>query len=145
MQRSAYLETHDELTGLPNRRCVDELACALCLDQKSDLVVVLVDFGTTHAGALKAIAQRLRDCARGDDVVAHLDDGRFALILTPRISHDDEAKLLLRLRAAIAEPVATSAGSVSATLGVAYCPEDGTSLERLLAQASLRMRGPGAH
>ena len=142
--RSAYVDTHDELTGLPNRRCVDELARALALDQKSDLVIVLVQFGAVDADSLKTIAQRLRECARGDDVVARLDDGRFVILLTPRVGRNDEAKLLTRLRCAIAAPTAADSIGAAATVGVAYCPEDGTSLDQLLAQASLRLRAQDA-
>lgn len=134
--RSANVETHDELTGLPNRHCVDELARALALDHKSDLVVVLVECNAPDADALKTIAQRLRDCARSDDLVARLDEGHFILMLTPRIGRDDEARLLARLRSAIEGHVAGGADGVA----VARCPEDGTSLDQLLARASLRMR-----
>ncbi|HXD52547.1 MAG TPA: diguanylate cyclase [Burkholderiales bacterium] len=134
--RSAYVETHDELTGLPNRRCVDELARALALDAKSALVVMLIELPKIDAQMRKIIAERLRACARGDDVIACVGDGRFAVLLTPHIGPDAEGKLLARLRIAIGSNLL----DVPATIGVARCPEDGTSIDQLLAQASSRMR-----
>jgi diguanylate cyclase (GGDEF)-like protein len=134
--RSTYVETHDELTGLPNRRCVDELAHALALDAKSALVIVLIELPQVDDALRKIIAQRLRTCARGDDVVACLDDNSFAVLLTPHIGPDGEDKLLGRLRIA----VGTDMLGLTATIGIARCPEDGTRLEQLLAKADQRMR-----
>src|SRR4051812_20956770 len=93
----SYLETHDELTGLPDRGCVDRFARALALDAKSDLVVVLVELPPLNDGMRKTIVQRLRACARGDDVLARIDADRFALLLTPRLGANDEDRLLMRL------------------------------------------------
>jgi len=138
--RSAYVETHDELTGLPNRRCVDELARALALDARSALVVMLIELPKIDAQLRKFIAERLRACARGDDVVACVDDDRFAVLLSPHIGPDAEGKLLARLRAA----TASDRLDVPAMIGVARCPEDGTSLDQLLAHASSRMRAQDA-
>ena len=149
-QSHAYVATHDELTGLPNRRCIDELARALGLDEKSDLVVVLIalngietvdeDTGSIKRDdVLKTLAHGVRSCARSDDVVARLSPSQLVLLLTPRIGGDEEARLLGRLRAAIAEPLSHLQG-VSACVGVARCPEDGTALEALLAAAERRMR-----
>ena len=137
---ASYRETHDELTGLPNRRGIDELAHALALDAKSDLVLVLIELQSSGQDLRRTVAQRLRACARGDDVVAHLDDGRFAVLLTPRIDADDEDRLLARLRTALGADLPDT----DPTLGVAHCPEDGTRLEQLLACASRRLRGVAA-
>ena len=134
---ASYSETHDALTGLPNRCGIDELARALALDAKSDLVLVLIELQALGTDLCKTIGQRLRACARGDDVVAYLDDDRFAVLLTPRIDADGEDKLLARLRTAIGADML----GIDAALGVAHCPEDGTQLEQLLAHASRRMRG----
>jgi diguanylate cyclase (GGDEF)-like protein len=147
--RSAHVERHDELTGLPNRRCVEELAHALSLDDKSDLVVVLMefDFDAAHAPGrrdhtIKTIARRLRACARGDDVVARMSEDCFVQMLTPRVGQNEEAGLLERLQATIAKPIVDDTGilQISARLGVARCPEDGLSLDQLLACARARMQ-----
>jgi diguanylate cyclase (GGDEF)-like protein len=149
-QSHAYIATHDELTGLPNRRCIDDLARALGLDAKSDLVVVLIALDGIEAvdddtssvkrdDVLKTLAHGVRGCARSDDVVARLSPSELVLMLTPRIGGDEEARLLERLRRAIAEPL-SHLQNVSARVGVARCPEDGTALEALLAAAERRMR-----
>lgn len=143
---SAYAETHDQLTGLPNRRCVEELARALSLDARSDLVVVLLDFDfhtqLPRDRAVTIIAQCLRSCARGDDLVARMSEERFLMLLTPRIAEAEESRLLSRLRAAIAGLIAQDVdmAGVSAAIGVAHCPEDGVAIDQLLLRASARMQ-----
>ena len=136
-----HLETHDELTGLPNRHCVDELGRAMALDAKSDLVVVLMQLPPLSDGMRKAIAQRLRTCARGDDVIARIGDDCFAVLLTPRIGPVDEDKLLARLRIATGAQVL----GISAAFGIARCPEDGTDVDALLAHAGARLRDAATH
>lgn len=131
-----HVEKHDELTGLPNRSCVAELGRALALDAKSDLVIVLIELPPLADGMRKTIAQRLRACARGDDVLARIDDDHFALLLTPRLGVGDEDRLLARLRIATGAQVL----GFSAALGIARCPEDGTDVEALLAHAATRLR-----
>jgi diguanylate cyclase (GGDEF)-like protein len=145
---SAYADTHDLLTGLPNRRCVEELTKALALDRNSDLVAVLIDFGlpgdipsALRDETLRAMAQRLRTCARGDDVVALLNDNCFLILLTPRIGRDEEMRFLERLRTALAEPLTTTSALLVANVGLARCPEDGVTLDELLARATSRLPG----
>ena len=133
--------THDELTGLPNRGCIDELAHALALDAKSDLTIVLIGLADLSNDMRKMIAQRLRACARGDDVIARIGEDRFAMLLTPRLGPDQEDKLLGRLRTAIGVHVL----GIAATFGIAHCPEDGTNLDELLAHAGHRLRSETAH
>ena len=132
----SYFETHDELTGLPNRRCVDDLAQALHLDAHADLVAVLIELPCLDDALRKAIAGRLRACARGDDMLARVGEDRYVMLLTPRIAAEEESKLLARLSTAIGAHVL----GITAAFGIARCPEDGTSIEQLLAQASTRIR-----
>jgi GGDEF domain-containing protein len=132
----SYVETHDELTGLPNRRCVDDLARAMHLDDHADLVVVLIELPSLSDALRKAIATRLRACARGDDMIARVGDDRYLMLLTPRIGADEESKLLARLRTALGTHVL----GITAQFGIARCPEDGTDIEQLLAHAGARLR-----
>ena len=136
MPAHAHELTHDELTGLPNRRSMDALASALALDAKSDLVLVLIELPPLTDDTRRTIGQRLRVCARGDDVIARISENRFAMLLTPRIGRDDEDKLLARLRIAVGAQLL----GIVAAFGVARCPEDGTGFETLLACADARLR-----
>jgi GGDEF domain-containing protein len=135
------LETHDNLTGLPNRNSIDELGRALALDVKSDLVVVVIELPPLGDDMRRTVAQRLRTCARGDDVIARIGDDCFAVLLTPRIGPEDEGKLLARLRIATGAHVL----GINVAFGVARCPEDGTEVETLLAHARTRLRDMVAH
>jgi len=134
----SHAEMHDELTGLPNRRGVDDLMRSLHLDQKSDVVLVLIELPSLSDATRRALAYRLRGCARGDDVIARVGDDRYAMLLTPRISADGEDKLLARLHVATGAQVL----GISVAFGIARCPEDGTSFEELLACAGARLREP---
>ena len=134
---SVHAHRYDELTGLPNRSCIEDLARAVIVDAKSDLVVVLIDLPDVSDEMRKSTAQRLRAGARGDDVVARISADRFAMLLTPRLGPGEEERLLTRLRTALgADPP-----GIAATFGIARSPEDGTSLDDLLACASQRLRG----
>jgi diguanylate cyclase (GGDEF)-like protein len=115
----------------------------------SILVVALENFGLiTHgfdeAGAaqvIKAVAQRLVECAGKDGKVATLSDSEFVLLVSggPRIG----TLLAERIRNAFAQPF-TLAGSgrsehVSCSTGVAVFPEHGES-SKMIAHARLALQ-----
>src|SRR5690242_210751 len=86
IQQADTQASYDAITGLPDRRCIEELARALTLDQKSDLVVVLIgldgfDAASERDALLKTLAQRVRLSARSDDVVARIGDKQFLILL----------------------------------------------------------------
>ncbi|WP_233345854.1 GGDEF domain-containing protein, partial [Saccharomonospora iraqiensis] len=83
----------DPLTGLPNRRALDERLHALALSGDSEpLSVALVDLdgfkdvNDQHSHAegddvLRVVASTLRDALRGDDIVARYGGDEFIILL----------------------------------------------------------------
>lgn len=150
------LAFHDALTGLPNRILLaDRLHQAIPLASrlKSLLAVCFIDLDgfkavndrQGHAAGdqlLQVIGQRLQECVRGNDTVARLGGDEFVLLLTHLNSREECHQVLARVVKAIAEPVdlgSGASGQVSASIGVAFCPDDGTDGPELLKLADEAM------
>jgi diguanylate cyclase (GGDEF)-like protein/PAS domain S-box-containing protein len=146
----------DNLTGLPNRALLtDRLQQAIPAARrlKHRLAVCFLDvngfksvndtYGHAVGDALlKTVASRLQGCVRTNETVARLGGDEFILLL-PQITDEADIDIVLeRISAAIAVPMAMDSGitcHVSAAIGVAVFPDDGQSMERLLALADSRM------
>jgi predicted signal transduction protein with EAL and GGDEF domain len=94
------------------------------------------------------VARRLRSTVRGEDSVARLGGGAFAVL-----AHGDDAdvdRLTNRCLAVVEQPILTSAGLVELTAGIGVVPiESGAAVEALLERADLAVRaaheaGPGS-
>src|SRR5215211_21056 len=148
----------DGLTGLLNHRaCHERLHDEMCdaLDAGRRLSVVVLDLdrfktiNDTHGHAegdraLRAVAESLRAAVRADDAVARLGGEEFALIL-PGAGREQAIEAAERAREAIT--ALTVAGErLTASAGVATCPDDSRTPGRLLelADAALyRAKGAG--
>jgi diguanylate cyclase (GGDEF)-like protein len=159
VQELGYDATHDSLTGLANRR-------ALYTDGQARLVkmpgtrraLLLLDLDKFkevndslghHAGDqfLVEVAARLRGQVRGGDLLARLGGDEFAVLLEDA-GHDEAARVAENLRAALAEPFTTLAGSSAmgsltlhstVSIGIARFPDDGPDLSALLRKADIAM------
>lgn len=147
---------HDALTGLPNRLLlIDRLQKAIPLQQRMQnwLALCFIDLDGFKAvndtqghdagdAVLKVVAQRLQDCVRGNDTVARLGGDEFVVVLTHLQSPEEGMSIVERIRVAVAMPVETgvqSEGRVAASIGVAWCPTDGYTVDELMACADRRM------
>lgn len=137
---------HDPLTGLANRRFLDEHGPDLIgTPGSSSTAVLYVDlddfklindtFGhRTGDAALAAFAARLRACARPADLTARLGGDEFAVLL---VDVDESAALLIAARflKALEEPFEHDGHELrlSATVGLAMAGdiEDGSPAARL--------------
>ena len=117
----------DPRTGLPNRaRFQRLLEDALAPDQPpSTLLLIELDGlaeARRHAGreivgtVVTEIGRRLRDTVRGEDTVARLGGGAFAVLA--RGEGDDADRLAARCHAVIEQTVQTPAGIVDLTAGI---------------------------
>lgn len=105
--------THDQLTGLPNRRLLTEyLAKAIANRKTQDWSLYLVgldDFksvndtiGYDHGDTLLiALSAALKSCVDYDNIVAHMGGDEFALIST-----EPTDQVIARIRASLQEPIA---------------------------------------
>jgi diguanylate cyclase (GGDEF)-like protein/PAS domain S-box-containing protein len=143
---------HDALTGLPNRLLLaDRLRQAISMAARRDSLVAVcfidldgfkaVNDRLGHAAGdrlLQVVAERLRAVIRINDTVARLGGDEFVLLLTDLQGREECAEVLERVAQAVSEPVdlgATATASVSASIGVAYSPDDSTDGDHLLQLA----------
>lgn len=158
-QQQAQVERiafHDALTDLPNRLLLgDRLRQLLAMSARLQamLAVCFVDLdgfkaiNDTHghdAGdlLLKEVARRLLACVRGSDTVARLGGDEFVLVLSPLQAQEECRPVLERVRAALSEPVDLGGGAqgqVSASIGVAFFPDDGRAADILIGHADEAM------
>jgi diguanylate cyclase (GGDEF)-like protein len=147
----SYMAHHDALTGLANRtQLVEKLEKLLAvLPLKGGLIAVhfidldrfkKVNDTLGHDGGdflLKTVAERLCSITRVDDVVARLGGDEFVVVQT-KVSNKNQAEDLAgRLISAVTAPMKLKEQSIIATasVGVAFAPDDGNDSERLLKSA----------
>ena len=146
---------HDSLTGLPNHVLFDErLTSALASgrDQGTRLAVAFFDLdrfkgvndSLGHSigdDLLTRVADRLTNGLRPGDTVARLGGDEFTLLWTGLDDPDDARwrceELLRRFRAPIG--VSGQEVFVTASIGVALFPDDGTTAQTLVRRADLAM------
>jgi diguanylate cyclase (GGDEF)-like protein/PAS domain S-box-containing protein len=150
-----FLAHHDALTRLPNRALLsDRLAQALAHARRAGTVVAVcfmdldgfkaVNDQHGHAAGdalLTELARRLRQGLREGDTAARLGGDEFVLLLTGLHDATECDQVLTRLLRAVAEPFELRGGvcSVSASVGVAVFPDDGSDPDLLLRHADHAM------
>lgn len=154
-RRIQHLADHDALTGLLNRRLLeDRLEQALTLARRNDALVsvMLIDldgfkavndqFGHLMGDyVLRTVAKRLRDCVRESDTVARLGGDEFVVVLAGQRLPEDASLVAEKILAALTEPVAAGGRrfEVGASIGISIYPRDGTTPEALLKHADAAM------
>ena len=142
---------HDALTGLPNRRLLeDRLGLGLAHARRDGrmLAVLSLDldgFGQVndaHGSAtgdevLKRVAMRLQRASRDSDTVARLDGDEFVLVLANAGTIRGTTALAERLIDAISSPYAVDGKDVviGASIGIAVFTGEAVSGRDLLARA----------
>ncbi|MGQ0652342.1 MAG: EAL domain-containing protein [Betaproteobacteria bacterium] len=153
--RLAFLAQFDVLTGLPNRALLaDRLSQAIVQAQRHArplgvLFIDLDDFKSVndtlgHAGGdelLKETARRLQSAVRQGDTVARISGDEFAVILADLAQPDHAAHVARKIIERLAEPVEIRGQEafVTASIGIAAFPGDGTDAETLLGAADAAM------
>ncbi|WP_454576843.1 EAL domain-containing protein [Mesorhizobium sp. PL10] len=151
-----FMANHDALTGLPNRALLeDRLSQAVLYAQRYNrwVTVVFIDLDNFklvndtlghNAGdeLLKTVASRLVGCVKATDTVVRLGSDEFVIVLFDQPANVDViSETLQTIRDAIAEPVSVAEHRLrlTASIGIANYPKDGTSPDRLLANADAAM------
>jgi diguanylate cyclase (GGDEF)-like protein/PAS domain S-box-containing protein len=153
--RIQYLATHDEMTGLVNRTLFGEFlerAIARCHRPGRRFAVMFVDLdrfkvindslGHESGDALlKVIAARLRASLRTSDVVARFGGDEFVLLVEDVNDHTAVDVVTRNLLAAVLQPVQIAGQEcrITASIGIALCPDDAQDAEALLKHADLAM------
>ena len=146
------LTTQDPVTGLPNRRVVLERSEQMMATRRSRFAAfALLDVDGFHdindtlgrAGGdimLRNIAERLKSALPPGASLGRFEDDEFAVILAgddPRLA----ATLADRLAVAFASPIfLDQTWQISAGIGIAQVPDDGTTADELWRHAVLALR-----
>ncbi|EKV27727.1 diguanylate cyclase [Caenispirillum salinarum AK4] len=146
---------HDPLTGLPNRLAVRkrvDAAAVAAMSTGNVAAVLFLDLDgfkdiNDRLGhevgdrLLQAVSERLRTAVRSTDMVSRLGGDEFVIVLEglgdPGTADTVAAGLLQKLQ----QPIELDGRrlTVSASVGIAVCPRDGTSAAELLRAADLAM------
>lgn len=156
-QRSelAHMAKHDPLTGLANRRGLDELlerALAAADPPRATVAVLFIDLdgfkpiNDVHGHEvgdqlLAALGRRLRALVRECDVIARIGGDEFIVVLCGLAPDYDLEDRVERLLAAIRRPLerGDTRLCVGASIGVARYPEDGRGAQALITCADAAM------
>lgn len=146
---------HDALTGLPNRVLFkDRLGLMITMSQREELqcATLFVDLdrfkwvndtlGHMHGDELlKMVATRLKNCLRKGDTLARLGGDEFTVLLPNIKSKENALNIAEKMLAEINRPFMLDEQEVfiSASIGVAMYPNDGTTIEALLKSADIAM------
>jgi diguanylate cyclase (GGDEF)-like protein/PAS domain S-box-containing protein len=153
--RIQHLADHDALTGLLNRRLLeDRLQQSINLARRNDamVAVMLIDLDGFKAVndqyghlmgdyVLRTVAKRLKDCVRESDTVARLGGDEFVVLLSGQRSPEDSGVVAEKILGALTEAVAAGGRrfEIGASIGISVFPRDGTSPEQLLKHADAAM------
>ncbi len=147
----AFRAFHDTLTGLPNRSLLlDRLGQAIARARREDgcLAVMFIDLdhlkqvndSVGHAAGdelLRAVAGRLRGCVREVDTLARVGGDEFMLLIPEIAEPNDAVAVAAKALACVAEPyrVLGQSVAVTASIGIAFYPDDALEPEGLMSRA----------
>ncbi len=154
-EKVRHLAHHDALTGLPNRRLLeDRLEQALVRARRQHLhvAVLFIDLDRFknvndtlghRVGdlLLRAVALRLRESLREGDTVSRVGGDEFVLVLPDMASTLAASDTAHKLLESLAQPYAieTHVLNVTPSIGIAIFPKDGTDVEMLISRADIAM------
>lgn len=152
LRRMAY---HDTLTGLPNRKLLEErLTEALeiaTLNERLTAVLFLDLDGFKRINdtyghrvgdlLLKAVAQRLTRCLRGSDTVARLGGDEFVVLLPAIPGRENIETVAAKIVSNLSQAFALEGHTIGVTtsLGISIYPIDSDHPEQLLIKADAAM------
>jgi diguanylate cyclase (GGDEF)-like protein/PAS domain S-box-containing protein len=150
-----FLAYHDSLTGLPNRRLLDDrLAQAIHLAQRRDrkLAVMLIDLDDFkevndslghRAGdaVLREVAQRLALCVRKADTLARHGGDEFVIVVSDVQADADCRMVAEKVLRSLGAPLQVEgrALALGASLGISLFPTDAADGDALLRNADAAM------
>lgn len=144
---------HDELTGMPNRRSfVETLTAILNADPSTPLSVLFVDMDRLKTvndvlghsvgdSFIVAVANRLRDSVRPEDLVARLAGDEFVIVLRDVDSVSRAERIARRLLDGLTEPLDIGGHVVSrsACVGISINGPTPNSVDDLITNADVAL------
>ncbi|RFA26599.1 hypothetical protein CAI21_16695 [Alkalilimnicola ehrlichii] len=154
-ERIRSLAYYDPLTGLPNRRLLDDrlqMAIAHAHRHRLQMAVLFVDLDRFkqvndrlghRAGdrLLEHIAERLVACVREDDTVARMSGDEFVILLSELETAEEAVQAAERITATLRQPLHIDGEAISptASVGIALYPEHGNTGDTLIKHADTAM------
>jgi diguanylate cyclase (GGDEF)-like protein/PAS domain S-box-containing protein len=154
-EHAQHLADHDALTGLPNRRLLeDRLTQALALSQRNrkQTAVMFVDLDrfkaindslghTVGDAVLKEVASRLVKQLRVGDTVCRIGGDEFVVVLPESKRSTDAANVAAKILETLSQPVQVADRELAVTpsIGIAVFPEDGRDAAMLIRNADAAM------
>ncbi len=168
-EQIAYLAYHDSLTGLANRKRIEEelaLALARARRKQTSVAVLFLDLNNFKRVndtlghdvgdvLLQLVADRLREATRETDIVARQGGDEFLVLVGDIDAHDEAGQfpvgmshaeavageLAERIDRSLAEPFAVAGQTVTtgASIGVSIYPQDAQDARTLLKNADVAM------
>lgn len=155
-EKIKYMAHHDELTGLPNRRLfkerfLQEIESARDMNKKTAIVFIDLDrfkyvndtFGHTEGDRLlQQVSERLKRCLYSDkDLVARMGGDEFIFILPQKNSRESIHYHAQAILSSFEQPFIVNgfALHISASLGIAIFPDNGSDIETLMIYADSAM------
>ena len=149
------MATHDSLTGLPNRRMLnDRLNEVIARSKRNERLIAVLfmdldgfkevndNFGH-NAGdmLLKQVAERLMETVREIDLVSRMGGDEFTIILESVITVQDVIVVADRIIEIIQKPfdIGGTGAHVTTSVGISIFPNDGLDAETLLRKADNAM------
>jgi diguanylate cyclase (GGDEF)-like protein len=151
-QQIEHMAHHDALTDLPNRTLLRhrlaEAISKLSAGRRAAVLYLDLDHFKTVNDTLGhpigdellcAVADRLRNCVRENDLVARVSGDEFAIIQTGIAQADDTVQLARRIRETLRVPHELQGHVVitDCSIGIAVTPDDGTEPDVLMKNADM--------
>jgi diguanylate cyclase (GGDEF)-like protein len=150
-----HLASHDALTGLPNRLLLDDRvaqAVAQANRQGHEFALLVVDLDRFklindslghRAGddLLREVAQRLKSAVRAVDTTARLGGDEFVILVDGPVTRPEAVAIGSRA-IEVMRPAMRLLGidvHISPSIGIAFYPGDGATVDALLARADAAM------
>ncbi len=154
-QRLDRLAHHDQLTGLPNRLFLAAhlpVAMEEARRNKLPLAVLFMDLDRfkhvndtygheTGDKLLQAVAQRVKEAVRADDIVVRMGGDEFVVILGTLRTTDQVNETASRITATLNSPIVIDGKPLVTTVsvGVSLYPRDGEDVGSLLRHSDTAM------
>jgi diguanylate cyclase (GGDEF)-like protein len=153
-EKIQHLAHFDALTNLPNRvTFYDRMETVLGRLRRSESIAVfsldLDRFKSVNETLghpigdllLRAAAERMRHCVRGDDLVARLGGDEFAVVLVASKQSSDVSAFAARLIEVVEAPYELDGHQVvvGASIGIAVAPGDGGKPDALMKSADMAL------
>lgn len=155
VQQIEHLAYHDQLTGLANRRLLQDRidqAISSAVRRNANIAVCYLDLDRfkdvndsmghqTGDQLLQMVSGRLLSCIRAEDTLARVGGDEFVIMLNDITDTEAAAAIAQKIIHELAMPFRLGAEEYrgTASVGISMCPQDGRDSDSLLKQADAAM------